>query len=219
MKEKLFMYPGYDDEHNLKAIEMTSTVIFGFTGRGKTVLIQSMLEAIKEHNPLRECDAVYYDGIPMDNLELMKVLKAIKDDIDERLKYLRDNRIPTSIPNLIRKEENCPFTEVVYTIDGYNRDIYNDPLVLDLLLYILTNDRVSGVHLIMSFQTVSTLNMDVLLRFQNRICLETSVETYMAVVAQDLSKEFDGTERYVIYSNKGDIIRKYVKLKAFNLLK
>ena len=211
------MYPGYDDDRNLKAVEMASTVIFGFTGKGKTVLIESILKAIKEHNPLRECDSVYYDAIPMDETDFMNVLKAIKDDIDERLKYLKDNRLPTSIPNLIRQGKECPYTEVVYAIDGYNRDIYKDPIATEMLISILNSDKVSGVHLIMSFQTMSTINMDILTRFQHRLCLETSKETYIAAVSSDVSDEFSDKERYVIYSNKGDIIRKYTKLKAFNL--
>lgn len=203
MREKAVMYPGYDDNHNLKAIELNHMAVFGWQGRGKSTYLKNVLSDINVHNTYRNIDVKYLDAKDMGTEEFQKALLSIDDVINERLDWLKERRYPNSMSSLIRKGEECPYEEVVYCIDNYSLGINEHSSEFNKLLAILSNGRVAGVTLFMSFASTDMLPTELLHKFTYRACFEASKDTYVAAIGKDVADMFRQDKRVVVFKDRG----------------
>lgn len=213
MKEKLFMYPGYDDNHNLKAVELDNTIIFGNTGKGKTTVLRNMLEDIKVHNPERECESLIIDASKLIPSAFIETLQGIIKTVGDRLSFLRDERFSKSIPMLVREGIDIPYNEMIIGIDNCyfgNAETSNE--VIKLLNHILVYSKVAGITVIVTTQTIDNVSVELLNNFNYRICLPCTPETANRVMRPNAYKEFDTLERVLLFREKCAIIHPYFVL-------
>ena len=166
MNDKLLVPIGIDEnreKYYVNLFDVSSMLIGGETGSGKSVLIDSVIVSLLLKNTPNDLNFIFidpkkielfeYEGIPhiinssLDGNSYSDSVKLIEEIINKRLDLFRKNKV-RNIQEYNDKYED-KLAQIVIVIDEVLDMVHEDKFIM-LIKYITQMGVITGVHLIMS---------------------------------------------------------------------